>query len=93
VRRAFLTAKVGYVTQATPAKAEEAEGGVRAQDPVCPGDSLPARRLRRLRCLSAFYPEPEPPDYPPGPEFVGPEPIEEEKRLMAEPREEEEAFR
>jgi hypothetical protein len=43
--------------------------------------------------VSAFYPEPELPDYPPGPRFMGPEPIEEEKRLMAEPREEEEAFR
>ena len=44
--------------------------------------------------ISAFYPEPEPPEYPPGPEFVGPEqPTEEEKRLMAEYREEEEAFR
>ena len=26
--------------------------------------------------VSAFYPEPEPPDYPPGLEFVGPEPTE-----------------
>jgi len=43
--------------------------------------------------VSAFYPEPEPPDYPPEPEFVGPEPTEEEKRLMAEHREKEEAFR
>ena len=44
--------------------------------------------------ISAFYPEPEPPDYPPESEFVGPEqPTEEEKRLMAEHREEEEAFR
>ena len=42
--------------------------------------------------ISAFYPEPEPPDYPPELEFVGPEPTEEEKRLMAEQREEEEAF-
>ena len=43
--------------------------------------------------VSAFYPEPEPPDYPPGLEFVGPEPTEEEKRLMAQQQEEEEAFR
>jgi hypothetical protein len=43
--------------------------------------------------VSAFYPAPEPPGYPagypPGPEFVGPEPTEEEERLMAEQREEE----
>ena len=43
--------------------------------------------------VSAFYPEPEPPEYPAGLEFVGPEPTEEEKRLMAQQREEEEAFR
>jgi len=47
--------------------------------------------------VSDFYPEPEPPDYPPGYpqelESVGPEPTEEEKRLMAEQREEEEVFR
>ena len=44
--------------------------------------------------VSAFYPEPEPPDYPAGLEFVGPEqPTEEEKRLMAQHQEKEEAFR
>jgi hypothetical protein len=43
--------------------------------------------------ISAFFPEPESPDYPPELEFVGPEPTEEEKRLMAEQREKEEAFR
>jgi hypothetical protein len=47
--------------------------------------------------ISAFYPEPEPPDYPPGypqgPESVGSEPTKEEKLLMAGQREEEEAFR
>ena len=43
--------------------------------------------------VSAFFPESESPDYPPESEFVGPEPTEEEKRLMAEHREEEEAFR
>lgn len=40
-----------------------------------------------------LYPAPEPSGYPagypPGPEFVGPEPTEEEERLMAEQREEE----
>jgi hypothetical protein len=43
--------------------------------------------------ISAFFPEPGSPDYPPELEFVGPEPTEEEKRLMAEQREKEEAFR
>lgn len=42
--------------------------------------------------ISAFYPEPEYPRYPPELEFTGPNPTEEEKRLMAEQREEEEAF-
>ncbi len=43
--------------------------------------------------ISAFYPEPEPPDYRPGLEFVGPEPTEEEERLMAQQQEKEVAFR
>ncbi len=43
--------------------------------------------------IAAFYPEPEPPEYPPGLEFAGPEPTEEEKRLMAQQQEKEEAFR
>jgi hypothetical protein len=42
--------------------------------------------------ISAFYPEPELPDLPAGLEFVGPEPTEQEKRLMAEQQAEQEAF-
>ena len=44
--------------------------------------------------ISAFYPEPEYPEYPPELEFSGPgeEPTKEEKKLMAEQREEEEAY-
>lgn len=44
--------------------------------------------------ISAFYPEPEYPRYPPELEFSGPndEPTKEEKRLMAEQREKEEAY-
>ncbi|MGB3633738.1 MAG: hypothetical protein WA982_06835 [Rubrobacteraceae bacterium] len=42
--------------------------------------------------ISAFYPEPELPEYPPELEFVGEEPTEQEKALMAEQREKEEAY-
>lgn len=42
--------------------------------------------------ISAFYPQPEPPEYPAELEFSGPEPTEEEKELMAEQREKEEAY-
>ncbi len=43
--------------------------------------------------IAAFYPELEPPEYPTGLEFAGPEPTEEERRLMAQQQEKEEAFR
>ncbi|CAN5694331.1 hypothetical protein BH24ACT20_BH24ACT20_03200 [soil metagenome] len=42
--------------------------------------------------ISAFYPEPEPPNYPPELEFTDPQPTEQEKALMAEQREKEEAY-
>lgn len=42
--------------------------------------------------ISAFYPEPEPPDYPPEMEFGEPVGTEEEKQLMAEQQKEQEAF-
>ena len=42
--------------------------------------------------ISAFYPEPEYPEYPPELEFSGPNPTAEERELMAEQREKEEAY-
>lgn len=42
--------------------------------------------------ISAFYPEPEPPEYPAELEFTGERPTEEEKALMAEQREKEAAY-
>lgn len=42
--------------------------------------------------ISAFYSEPEYPRYPQELEFSGPDPTEEEKKLMAEQREKERAF-
>jgi hypothetical protein len=43
--------------------------------------------------ISTFYPEPEYPEYPPGLEFYGPNSTAEERELMAEQREKEEAYR
>lgn len=42
--------------------------------------------------ISAFYPEPEYPQYPQELEFVGESPTEEEKKVMAEQQEKERAF-
>lgn len=42
--------------------------------------------------ISAFYPEPEFPQYPQELEFAGPNPTPEEKALMAEQREKENAY-